>query len=130
MDKRVAIEHTSIDFLPHQRRDDARFDEIFGLLEKEFRTRSEFSGCISISFGAMPSGVNWDAVREALRKWISREVPSLDNGTTEHHIDGVPFSIRVRKPSSISQLWFAREATDDSKFADRLLNLVHKKGRS
>ncbi len=126
---RVAIEHTSIDFLPHQRRDDARFVKVVAPLEEEFRTRPELSACISIPFGAVPSGVNWDAVREALQKWISREVPSLHNGTTEHTIAGVPFPIRVSKPSSISQLWFAREATDDPNFADRLRDLVNEKAK-
>jgi hypothetical protein len=129
MGKRVAIEHTSIDSLPNQRLDDARYVKVFVPLEQEFRTRSDICASISVPFGAVPTGVNWDAVREALRNWISCEVPNLANGTTEQNIDGVPFPITVLKPSSICHLWFARGATEDPNFADRLLDLMNEKAK-
>lgn len=127
--KRVAIEHTSIDSLPSQRLDDARYVKVFVPLEQEFRTRSDLCASISVPFGAVPTGVNWDAVRDALRNWISREVPNLAHVRTEHNIDGVPFPITVLKPSSICHLWFARGATEDPNFADRLLDLMNEKAK-
>lgn len=125
--KQIAIEHTSLDSLPNQRRDDARFMEVFGPLEMEFHERSDLRVCLVVPFGAVPTGLDWNAIRSRLRDWIVRQVPLLPHGTTEHNIPDIPFSITVVKPSGPPRLWFARFAKNDPHFSDRLRRLVNDK---
>ena len=128
-DNCIAIEHTSIDSLPNQRRDNARFTQVFVPLEQELCDRTDVRVCLIIPFRALPTGANWDTIRVKLRAWIDREVPMLPSGTAKHNVAGIPFPVTVRKPTGAPRLWFARFAEDDPEFVACIQNLVIAKAK-
>ncbi len=95
--KRVAIEHTSVDSLPDQRRHDERFMEAIGYLEKEFKGKINCRLRVITAFGTVPTGISWDGIREGLRSWILHDVPKLPHSETvlTVAIEGVPFPLTV-----------------------------------
>lgn len=94
--KRVAIEHTSIDYLPDQRRDNDHFMQVIGTLKSEFHEGMNSRVHLTVPFGAVPTGTDWEGIRDALRHWILTAVPLLPEGDHRQKIEGVPFEISVR----------------------------------
>jgi hypothetical protein len=128
--KRIAIEHTSADFLPDQRRHDDRFMEAIGHLEQEFRGRINCRLRVITPFGAVPTGISWDGIRDRLRSWILHDVPYLRNSETMHNIaiEGVPFPLTVQKSVSGTQgIFFARCVTEETNFTERLQLQIDRK---
>ncbi len=98
----LAIEHSSIDSVPNQRRDSAWFMRAAGGLEDEISPLS-FRATIGLDYDAVRKGQNWVTVRAALKHWITTVLPLLSDG--EHvirdtEIAGVPFNLRIRKAAS------------------------------
>jgi hypothetical protein len=121
--KRVAIEHTSVDFLPDQRRHNDRFMKVIGCLDKELEGQMNYRLRLITPFGSVPTGTSWDKLQDSLRRWILREAPLLPTGETIDiiNIAGVPFPLTVQKSlSGPNGLFLARSVKQESDFARRL----------
>jgi hypothetical protein len=128
--RRIAIEHTSIDSLPDQRLHNDRFMNVIGRLEDELKGRIHCHLRIITPFGAVPIGIPWDRVRDRLRMWILRDVPSLRDGEIRHNIqiEGVPFPFTMQKSmSGIHGLFAARSVDEDTGFHERLQVQIDRK---
>jgi len=112
-----AIEHTSIDTLPNQRRDADWFIQAVGGIEKELTALSPSRLNITVEYDAVVKGQDWAAIRRNLKDWIINESPRLDDGRIVlENVHGVPFRLRVRKASDRRPgIFFARfEPKDDT----------------
>jgi hypothetical protein len=65
-----AIECTSIDTLPNQRRDSDWFFQAVDGLQKELRFRLTFRLYITLEYGALRKGQDWAAIRHGLKDWV------------------------------------------------------------
>ncbi len=125
---RIAIEHTSVDSLPNQRQQDARFSEALGKLEEELKGKINSRVRLNTSFGAVTIGTAWQNIREALRTWLIKEIPKLPEGWSTHNIEGVPFPIDLMKDSTRPHgLYLARGAPEDDTLSARLLEQLNDK---
>ena len=112
-----ALEHTSVDTLPNQRRDADWFTRVVSGLEAELSTSPACRVHVTLEYHAVSTGQDWLAIREALKVWITHEVPHLADGNHGiEDISGVPFRLHVTKASDRPPgLFFARyEPVDDT----------------
>lgn len=95
-----AIEHTSVDTLPNQRRDADWFMRAAGGVEQELPSNLRFRLGITLEYRAVTKGQDWAAVRMALKKWIHMGAQKLTDGRhVIEDIPGVPFRLYVTKKS-------------------------------
>jgi hypothetical protein len=117
-----AIEHTSIDTLPNQRRDSDWFIRAAGGLEQELPSTLPFHLRITLEYKAVTKGQDWTAVRAALKSWITNQATHLTDGRyVLDSIPGVPFRLNVTKASNRRPgVLFARFEPDDTTLPDRI----------
>jgi hypothetical protein len=124
-----AIEHTSIDALPNQRRDSDWFVQVVVGIEKELAEKLPFHLEITLDYTAVTKGQNWTRVREALKTWIITEAARLADGM--HVVDtiqGVPFRLHVNKTNNCSQgVFFSRFDPGVTTLADRIREQINRK---
>ena len=105
-----AIEHTSVDTLPNQRRDADWFMRAAGGLERELPGRPQFRLDVTLEYDAVAKGQNWSAIRATLKIWVTNDAAALSDGT--HVIEStsdIPFRLHVVKSSERRPgLFFAR----------------------
>lgn len=123
-----AIEHTSVDTLPRQRQNSDWFMQAAGGLADEFPSLP-YRLNITLKYGAVQTGQNWGAVRQALKSWITSQTPLLPDGT---HLVGaipdVPFEITVRKASwRAPALVFSQQVPKDGTLPNRLRQQLDRK---
>jgi len=95
-----AIEHTSVDTLPNQRRDSDWFMRAAGNLEQELEAPPSFRLNITLEYYAASTSQNWAGIREALKAWIRDAAPSLPEGRSViEDAPGIPFRLHVLKSS-------------------------------
>lgn len=125
-----AIEHTSIDTLPNQRRDSDWFMRAAGNLEEELEATPPFRLNITLEYDAVGIGQNWAEVRAALKGWISNAAPSLPEGRSLVETSpGIPFRLHVVKASEGRPgVFFARYQPDDDTLATRVKAAFDRKG--
>ena len=124
----LAIEHTSIDTLENQRRDGSWFGEVAQPLEDEFRDRLPFRLRLVFPYEGIKAGQAWDAIRDALRQWVTDVVPSLTDGRHTIGIPRVPFEVSITKESDRPPgLFCMRVAPPDDNLAERLGTLLSRK---
>lgn len=100
---RLAIEHTMVCGLPHEKREDQHFMEIAGLLKQELEGRFADAVNLWVPDGVVPKGVNYalrEKWRETLKQWLVIAVPSLPYGYGPHRVSGLPFEVYVNKRES------------------------------
>jgi len=103
--REVAVEHTSIDSYPSQRKDDNRFRKVLGPLENELAGKLPAPGHyqLGVNINVIPTGINWDNVRLRIREWCQKVAPTLEIGdpfTAPRHFvretpEGVPFEVTL-----------------------------------
>jgi hypothetical protein len=71
-----AIEHTSIDTIPNQRRDSDWFMRAAGGLVKELPNKPSFLLKIILEYNAVTKGQDWTTIRRRLGKWIANDAPA------------------------------------------------------
>ena len=124
-----AIEHTSVDTIPNQRRDGAWFSRVVKPLEDEFRCRLPFRLVLTFPYEGIQTGQDWSEINVALRDWILNEAPRLPIGS--HAIGSVPeipFEFHAAKRSSShSGLLFGRFAPYDRTLPHRLREQLDRK---
>jgi len=122
--RNVAVEHTSIDSIPLQRRDDNRFKKLLGPLENELAGKLPAPGHyqLVVHMNTIPAGVNWDNVRLRICEWCRKVAPTLEIGgsfTAPRHFtreipEGVPFEVTLyRWPKRNGQFKIARFSPED-----------------
>ena len=128
-----AIEHTSIDTLPNQRRNNDWFNQVIGSLEQEFESQLSFRMSIMFPYDATTKGKVRDriAIRKALKSWILEKSPYLEFGKHDlDNIPGIPFRLTVDKRTShIPGVAFWRSKPDDNTLSCRIKELLDKKAK-
>jgi hypothetical protein len=126
-----AIEHTSIETLPNQRRDSDWFMRAAGGLEQELPIIPPFRLRISLQYDAVKKGQDWTEIRDALKSWITNEAPGLEDG--RHVLDdipGVPFRLHVTKAGDRRPgILFARFEPGDETLPNRLQEQFNRKAK-
>ena len=117
-----AIEHTSIDTLPNQRRDAHWFMGVTGNLEQELETTPPFRLNITLEYDAVGTGQKWAAIRAELKNWITNEAPRLLEGRfVVDNPPGIPFRLHVVKSSERRPgVFFARFQPNDNSLPSRV----------
>ena len=125
----IAIEHTSIDTIPNQRLNSARFLKVIGNLEQEFANLPFYLG-ITFEDCAITAGQDWIAIRERLKNWILTDTPNLsvDKPYAPYKVPGIPFTIYVTKNTDLSgRLSFSRFDPGDNTLSHRVKDLFSRK---
>lgn len=117
-----AIEHTSIDTIPNQRRNAAWFSEVVKSLEDEFRCKLPYRLVLTFPYEGIQTGQNWPRITTAIRNWVLYEAPKLSKGfNVIKDVPEIPFEFSATKRSSSrTGLIFGRFAPNDQKLSDRL----------
>lgn len=97
---RIAIEHTTIDTVPQQREDSARFKEVFGGLEAQFLSKVTDRVKVTVSFYVIQDKVSWQMLRHTLKEWIEENISTLPCGSAYYDIPGLPFKVHINKQAS------------------------------
>ncbi len=118
----LAIEHTSIDTLPNQRRNDDWFMKVIDGLEQKLSNQLPFHLYVTLKYGAVTTKQDWKTIRQVLKNWIIQDAPHLADG---HHVldnvPGIPFELHVDKKINFpSGLFFARFPTEDNTLPSRI----------
>lgn len=126
-----AIEHTSVDTLPNQRRDADWFTRVVSGLQAELSTSPACHLRITLEYHAVRPGQDWLAIREALKIWITHEGSHLADGNHRiENIAGVPFRLRVTKANDRPPgLFFARYEPVDDTLSARIWTQFDRKAR-
>lgn len=126
---KFAIEHTSVDTLPNQRRDSDWFMRAAGGFEQEILIKPQFRLEITLEYNAIGTGQNWTEIRQSLKNWISNDAVNLSEG--RHVLDdvpGVPFLLRVIKANDRHPgVFFARLEPKDDTLVHRIRKLLDRK---
>ena len=117
-----AIEHTSVDTLPNQRRDSDWFKRAVGGLESELERELSFRLTVTIEYDAVGNGQDWPEIRAALKTWVANEAPHLAEGVSlVENPRGVPFRLHVAKASERRPgVLFARYQPEDETLPARV----------
>ncbi|MCD4693361.1 MAG: hypothetical protein K8R79_10640 [Calditrichales bacterium] len=127
---KIAIEHTSIDVLPNERRDDSRFYQIVGGLRNELINKLKFRVTIIIPSYSITKGYDYKKVRENLKNWLLKNVPTLTFGSKTILADGIPFEFEIKKEKSgRNKIAIGRDVPLDNTFVDRLSYILNEKSQ-
>ena len=128
-----AIEHTSIDTLPNQRRNNEWFMKVVGGLEEEFFKSISFHLAISFYDGSIAKGQDWKKIRQGFKHWINEEKdnPRLTDGSHWiRNFPGIPFPFHVIKEHGLLQgVRFSRFPPDNTDLSNRVRKLFDRKAR-
>lgn len=124
--KKVAIEHTSVDSVPQQRRDSARFMKVLGPLDLDLKNKLPTPGSywLSVHMNAIPAlkRKEWDGIRNRIHEWCLKVANSLEIGSPysapKHFVrampEGVPFEVTLyRWPGEDGRFLITRLAPND-----------------
>ena len=123
-----AIEHTSVDTLPNQRRDADWFMKAVGGLNSQIKDISFRLGIV-VEYDAVIKGQNWTEIREALKTWIFSKALKLPDGRhVIENVPGIPFRMNVTKSSDRPPgVFIGRFEPYDDTFPSRVRNLLDRK---
>lgn len=124
-----AIEHTSVDTIPNQRKDAAYFVQVVKSLEDEFRCKLPFRLVLTFPYEGIQTGQDWSEITTALRNWVLDEAPKLSIGShVINDVPEVPFEFYANKRNSNrTGLLFGRFAPNDKTLPDRLREQLDRK---
>jgi hypothetical protein len=124
----LAIEHTSIDTLPNQRRDGEWFMNALASVERipvSFRLR------IRVPYKLVAKGTDWADLERGLAAWITNVAPALLDGV--HEIDlpqATGVGLAAQKSSGSSPgVFLRRPAPDDDTLAARVGDQIRRKSK-
>jgi len=130
-----AIEHTSIDSIPHQHRNDDWYLRVAGGLEQEFSDSVDFHLSVILEYDAIKKGQDWDKLRAALKSWVSSNAFELPYGWHDMILPvdpplSSPFRLRVRKwKEGPRGVFFPRFAPpEDKTLSERIRKILDRKG--
>ena len=116
-----AIEHTSVDTVPDQRRNDDWFMQAVNGLEEELSPKLNYRLSIEFPYEGIQRGQKWSMLRECLKTWVVHSSPDLTDGVYVLNGEiGLPFEVRVVKRCSRRPgLYFLRGKPDDDTLENR-----------
>ena len=128
-----AIEHTSIDTLPNQRRNNEWFMKVIEGIEEEFSSQLSFRLSISFYDGSIAKGQDWKKICQGFKNWINQEKdnPRLEDGPHWiNNIPDIPFRFHVIKEHDPSQgVRFSRFPPEDTDLPNRVRKLFDRKAK-
>ena len=126
-----AIEHTSIDTIPNQRRNNDWFKRVTQGLSEEFSDQISFRLTINFYDGSIMRGRDCKKIRQAFKNWISEEKdnPRLAEGPNWiNNVPGIPFRFHVIKKYDLSAgVRFGRFPPDSTNLPCRIKNILDRK---
>lgn len=119
---KYAIEHTSIDTVPNQRRNSDWFMKAAGEIENELKNIPGFRLKITLEYYATIKGQNWQLIRDSLKNWINEEAPDIVDGYyVIKDIPDIPFILHILKASDREpRIIFSRFSPTDETLPDRI----------
>ena len=126
----LAIEHTSIDSVANQRRDDDWYTQVVGGLKNELSNRVDFRLSLILKYNAIERSQNWAFLRAELRSWVLEYASTLSYGSYELDLPTNP-SLRIRIKKSRQGrhgVYFRRfEPPHERTFPERIRGLLDRK---
>ena len=128
---RFAIEHTSIDSVANQRRDDDWYSRVVGGLDREITSSVDSGFVVTLRYDAVRKGQDWAGIRADLRSWISTNASGLSYGTHDIELPtnpplDPPIRLRITKTKN-GPVGFARFAPCDQTLPARIKKLLDEK---
>lgn len=121
----LAIEHTSIDTIPEQRRDGEWFEAALaavGRLSVPFRLQ------IQVPYELVRKGADWPAFEAGLVDWITNVAPGLPDGNHEFNLAATPLRLAATKSSNLKPgVFLRRPAPDDNTLPARVGDQIRRK---
>ena len=128
-----AIEHTSIDTLPNQRRNNEWFMKVIEGLEEEFSSQLSFHLAISFYDGSIAKGQDWKKIRQGFKNWINQEKDNphlVDGPHWINNVPGIPFPFHVIKGHDPPQgVQFGRFPPNNTDLSNRVRKLFDRKAK-
>ena len=127
-----AIEHTIIDTVANQRQLDDWYLQVVCGLDQVIRSCVDCGFTITLKFCAIGKGMDWNCIREDLRKWIMSHASVLNQGNHEIALPTsspieYPIVMHVWKEPTPSIFGFARFEPEDDTLPARTKKLVDRK---
>lgn len=126
-----AIEHTRIDTLPNQSRNNDWFMQVIEGLEEALSWQLSFYLGVTLEYNAITTGQSWMAIKQTLRSWIVEESHHLEDGQhVLNNIPDIPFTLHVNKATDFpGRLFFSRFPPNDSTLSDRIRKQLNGKAK-
>ena len=126
-----AIEHTSIDTIPNQRKDSNHFLQAVNLLEDGLKSIIDFRIDITIPYSGIKVGQNWNVINASLKLWILESARTLPEGRQNiHDINGIPFNFYIDKSFTRSPgVFFLRFSPIDDTLLSRIYTQLTRKAK-
>lgn len=105
-----AFTFTSIDTIPHQRRDGDWFEEVLAAVE---RISVPFRLQIQVPYELVRKGADWPAFEAGLADWITNVAPGLPDGIHEFDLAATPLRLAAAKLSDWKPGVFLRRPAPD-----------------
>ena len=90
----IALEHTLVQTYVVQKRTDAEFMRVIGVLEAELKDHFPFRLTLTVPQFAVQKGQSWEKITGAIKAWLLSG-PTIAAGRSEVTIPGVPFPVRL-----------------------------------
>jgi hypothetical protein len=114
----LAIEHTSVDTLPDQRRVGEQFMDALGVLD-HLPTTARLS--INVPYELVTVGADWEAYRLALAHWILNVAPTLSDGPHDIALPNTSLTcIALKESTRPARVILSRPAQDDETLPQRV----------
>lgn len=127
-----AIEHTRIDTLLNQSRNNDWFGQVIDGLEQALSWQLSFNLRVGLNYNVINTGQDWSGIKQTLKTWILNESQLLKDG---HHvlnnIPGIPFTLHVDREATNppGRLSFSRFDPNDSTLPCRIKKLFDRKAK-
>jgi hypothetical protein len=124
-----AIEHTSIDTVKHQRRNQDWFGRFANPLREALNNAVPFYLNLMLTYDSIERGPGLDKVRKALETWVKDDSRSLPEGrTVVRSAEGIPFEFEAEKRTDLPPgLILTRLVPTDSTLANRVRDIIERK---
>jgi hypothetical protein len=121
----LAIEHTSVDSLPEQRRIGEQFMDALGVLD-HLPTAARLS--INVPYELVTTGSDWEAYRLAVAHWIINVAPTLPDGRYDIKLPNTPLTCSAIKESDrAARVVLSRPIQDDQTLPQRVVQQITRK---
>lgn len=122
----LAIEHTLVETVDSQKRDDAQYTEAFLELSNELASVMPQGMRVVLPHGVLRLGEDWGAIRRALGTWLRNHTDPFPVGCSEHNVPGVPLPVDVWRPRVTAGVPFGifRMATDSGEVGAMTVSCV------
>ena len=127
-----AIEHTSVDSVANQRQLNDWYLRVVGGLDQVIDDCVDCGFTVTLNFFAIGKGMDWNCIRDDLRKWIEDHASLLGNGVHEIILPTstpveFPIVMRVWKGLAPSIVGFARFDPEDDSLPARIRKILDRK---